>query len=247
LFIINYKLKGAEVKKKNMHKLPSLSNMLAAGMHFGHRTNRWHPKMKQYIFGEKNGIYIIDLSISLKKLNEAIDFLASLIENNKTILFVGTKDQVKEPLKDLAVSLNHPYVSGKWLGGCLTNFSVIKKSVKKYQELLEKRETGKLEKYTKKEKLHFDREIKRLSDRVGGLTNLNSLPDALFIWDIKEEKTAIAEARKKNIPIVAICDTNVNPDLVNYPIPANDDSTKTIKLILESLKDSLLKVKNKLK
>jgi small subunit ribosomal protein S2 len=227
-----------------MYKLPSLPDMLAAGMHFGHRTNRWHPKMDQYIFAKKNGIYIIDLSLSLKKLTEALDFMVSLLKENKTILFVGTKDQVKQELKETAMALNSPYVAGKWLGGCLTNFSVIKKSVKKYEELIEKRDSGKLEKYTKKEKLHFEREIKCLNDRVGGLTNLNKLPDALFVWDIKEESTAVTEARKKNIPIIAICDTNVNPELVTYPIPANDDSTKTIKLILNSIKNSLVKIKS---
>lgn len=226
-----------------MQKLPSLAEMLEAGMHFGHRKSRWHPKMEKFIFAEKNGIYIIDLAKSLQKLKEALDYMALLIGENKTILFVGTKDQVKEPLKDLAVSLNMPYVVGKWLGGCLTNFSVIRKSVKKYQDLVEKRDSGKLEKYTKKEKLQFSREINRLSDRVGGLTNLQKLPDAIFIWDIKEESTAVAEARKKNIPLIAICDTNVNPDLINYPIPANDDSTKTIKLLLKSIKDSLIKAK----
>ncbi len=226
-----------------MHKLPSLEEMLAAGMHFGHRTNRWHPKMEKYIFTEKNGIYIIDLAKSLRKLTVALDFMASLMAENKTILFVGTKDQVKESLKETAIALNSPYVAGKWLGGCLTNFNVIKRSVKKYQELLEKRDSGKLEKYTKKEKLHFDREINRLADRVGGLTNLNKLPDALFVWDIKEESTAITEAQKKRIPVVAVCDTNVNPELVAYPIPGNDDSTKTIKLILSVIKNSLAKIK----
>ncbi len=226
-----------------MHKLPNLADMLAAGMHFGHRTSRWHPKMEQYIFTEKNGIYIIDLAKSLEKLQEALDFMAGLIKENKTILFVGTKDQVKNDLKDLALSLDHPYVVGKWLGGSLTNFSVIKRSVKKYQELIEKRDGGKLDKYTKKEQLQFQREIERLSDRVGGLTILKKLPDALFVWDIKEESTAVKEAIKRKIPVIAVCDTNVNPELVNYAIPANDDSTKTIKLLLKSIKDSLLKVK----
>ncbi len=234
-------------KKKNMHKLPSLADMLQAGMHFGHRTNRWHPKMKPFIFGEKNGIYIIDLTQSLKQLEAALDFMAGLLADNKNILFVGTKDQVKNSIKELAVNLEQPYVVGKWLGGYLTNFSVVKRSVKKYQELIEKRDSGKLDKYTKKEKLQFEREIKRLSDRVGGLTNLTKLPDALFVWDIKEESTAVTEARKKRIPIIAICDTNVNPELVNYPISGNDDSTKTILLIVNSIEKSLLAVKKQIK
>ncbi len=226
-----------------MHKLPTLAEMLTAGMHFGHRKSRWHPKMEKFIFAEKNGIYIIDLAKSTSKLIEALDYMASLINENKTILFVGTKDQVKESLKEVSISLNMPYVVGKWLGGCLTNFFVIRKSVKKYQDLIEKRDSGKLEKYTKKEKLQFNREIEKLSDRVGGLTGLQKLPDAMFVWDIKKESTAVAEARKKNIPLIAIVDTNVNPDLINYPIPANDDSTKTIKLLLKSIKDSLIKAK----
>ena len=220
-----------------------MADMLAAGMHFGHRKSRWHPKMEKYIFTEKNGIYIIDLAKSTDKLNQALDFMSTLIKENKTILFVGTKDQVKEPLKDVATSLNNPYVVGKWLGGSITNFTVIKRSVKKYLDLIEKRDSGKLDKYTKKEQLQFQRDIERLSDRVGGLTMLKKLPDALFVWDIKEESTAIKEARKRNIPIVAICDTNVNPELVNYPIPGNDDSTKTIKLLLKSIKESLQNVK----
>lgn len=226
-----------------MHKLPTMADMLAAGMHFGHRKSRWHPKMEKFIYTEKNGIYIIDLAKSTDKLNQALDFMSSMIKENKTILFVGTKDQVKEPLKDVATSLNNPYVVGKWLGGSITNFTVIKRSVKKYLDLIEKRDSGKLDKYTKKEQLQFQRDIERLSDRVGGLTMLKKLPDALFVWDIKEESTAIKEARKRNIPIVAICDTNVNPDLVNYPIPGNDDSTKTIKLLLKSIKESLQNVK----
>jgi len=226
-----------------MHKIPTMADMLAAGMHFGHRKSRWHPKMEKYIFTEKNGIYIIDLAKSTDKLNQALDFMSTLIKENKAILFVGTKDQVKEPLKDVATSLNNPYVVGKWLGGSITNFTVIKRSVKKYLDLIEKRDSGKLDKYTKKEQLQFQRDIERLSDRVGGLTMLKKLPDALFVWDIKEESTAIKEARKRNIPIVAICDTNVNPELVNYPIPGNDDSTKTIKLLLKSIKESLQNVK----
>lgn len=143
-------------------------------------------------------------------------------------------------MKKMAEITNMPYIVGKWLGGFLTNFVVVKKSVKKYVDLIENKKTGKLEKYTKKEQLDFDRDIKKLGIRVSGLVNLNKLPDALFVWDIKEEETAVKEAVKKNIPVIAICDTNVNPELVNYPIPANDDSSKTIKLILESVKMAIL-------
>lgn len=230
-----------------MIKTPSLEEMLKAGAHFGHRTNRWHPKMKQYIFTSKNGIYIIDLKKTQEKLAEALEFMDKLVSEGKSILFVGTKNQVSEPMKKMAIAAGQPYIVGKWLGGYLTNFLIVKKSVKKYLDLIEKRDGGKLEKYTKKERLNFDREIKKLELRVGGLANLIKLPDALFIWDIKEEETAVKEARQKNIPIIAVCDTNVNPEEVNYPIPANDDATKTIQLILDSIEDTLVAVKKNLK
>lgn len=230
-----------------MVKLPSLEEMLKAGMHFGHRTHRWHPKMKPYIFGAKNGIYVIDLEKSQAKLAEALEFMSKLIKDGKTILFVGTKSQVKEPMKKMAEMTGQPYIVGKWLGGYLTNFSVVKKSVKKYQDLVEKRDAGKLGKYTKKERLDFDREIKRLHERVGGLTSLNKMPDAVFVWDIREESTAVAEARVKNIPIIGICDTNVNPEQVTYPIPANDDATKTVKLIMDIVQSNIIDAKKDLK
>ncbi len=230
-----------------MVKIPKLEDMLKAGMHFGHRTNRWHPKMKQFIFTSKNGIYIIDLKKAQAQLEIALEFMAKLVSEGKSILFVGTKNQVSEPLKKMATEIGQPYIVGKWLGGYLTNFLVVKKSIKKYLDLIEKRETGKLEKYTKKERLEFDREIKKLEMRVGGLTSLNKMPDALFVWDIKEEETAIREAQQKNIPIIAICDTNVNPDEVTYAIPANDDSTKTIKILLEAIKNAILEGKKNIK
>lgn len=221
--------------------------MLKAGTHFGHRTNRWHPKMKQFIFTSKNGIYIIDLKKTQEQLEIALNFMAKLVSEGKSILFVGTKNQVSEPLKKMATEIGQPYIVGKWLGGYLTNFAVVKKSVKKYLDLIEKKETGKLEKYTKKERLNFDREIKKLEMRVGGLTSLNKMPDALFVWDIKEEETAIREAQQKNIPIVAICDTNVNPEEVTYAIPANDDSTKTISIILDAISLAILEAKKNIK
>lgn len=230
-----------------MIKLPSVEEMLKAGMHFGHRTNRWHPKMKPYIFTDKKGIYIIDLNKSREKLAEAMEFMSQLITEGKSVLFVGTKNQVKIGMKKMAEESGMPYIVGKWLGGYLTNFAVVKKSVKKYEDLVEAKASGKLEKYTKKERLDFDREIKKLEMRVGGLTSLNKLPDALFVWDIKEEETAVKEAQQKNIPIIAICDTNVNPEEVTYAIPANDDSTKTIKIVLDAIKDTLLEAKKSVK
>jgi small subunit ribosomal protein S2 len=223
--------------------LPTIEQMLEAGMHFGHSASKWHPKMKPYIFTERKGVYIIDLAKSQKMLGTALEFMENLARESKTILFVGTKNQVKKDLRATAEAVSMPYISEKWSGGILTNFPIIKKMINKYKGLSEEKSLGKLDRYTKKERSDFDKEIKRLELKVGGLTNLNKLPDALFIWDIKKEKTAVAEARIKNIPIVAICDTNSNPELVNYVIPGNDDASKAVKLIMDCVKEDLLEAK----
>ncbi len=225
-------------------KIPKIEEMLEAGMHFGHSKSKWHPKMKKFIFDSRKGVYIIDLIKAQKSLENALNFLKNLTSEGKTVLFVGTKNQVKQPLKEMAKDIGMPYVVEKWLGGALTNFLVIKKIIKKYITLTDEKKQGKLEKYTKKERLNFDREIEKLEKRVGGLVSLNKIPDALFVWDIKKEKTAVTEAKKKNIPIVAICDTNTNPDLINYPIPANDDATKTISLLLSCIQDTIKNAKS---
>jgi len=217
----------------------TIEEMLKAGMHFGHRTSKWHPKMGSYIFTQRNGVHIIDLVKSQKMLETALEFIKKMTSEGKVILFVGTKSQVKEPMKQMAKEVGVPYIVGKWLGGCITNFPIIKKSIKRYVDLTSKKEAGKLKKYTKKEQLDFDREIAKLENRVGGLVNLTKIPDVVFVWDVKEEKTAIAEAKKKNIPVIAICDTNVNPKDVNYIIPSNDDATKTIKLVLVKVKEAI--------
>jgi small subunit ribosomal protein S2 len=230
-----------------MAKLPTIEQMLEAGMHFGHSASKWHPKMKPYIFTERKGIYIIDLSKTQKMMGSALGFMENLTRESKTILFVGTKNQVKKELRATAEAIGMPYVSEKWLGGVLTNFPIIRKMINRYKGLVEEKALGKLDRYTKKERSEFDKEIKRLELKVGGLTNLNKLPDALFIWDIKTEKTAVAEAKIKNIPIIAICDTNSNPQLVNYAIPANDDASKTVKLVMETTKDALLEAKKEIK
>jgi small subunit ribosomal protein S2 len=222
---------------------PTIEQMLKSGMHFGHRTSKWHPKMAPYIFGVRNGIHIIDLVKSRKMLESALELIKKFSAEGKTILIVGTKMQAKKMIKLTAEEANMPYVSEKWIGGCLTNFSVVRKLVKKYKELSDDRVSGKLEKYTKKEQLEINREIEKLEKKVGGLINLTKMPDLIFVWDIKNESTAILEAKKKNIPVVAICDTNTNPENINYIIPSNDDATKTIKLILGSIKDAVLEGK----
>lgn len=221
-----------------------MEEMLNAGVHFGHRTSGWHPKMEPYIFTSRNGIHIIDLNSSQEKLKIALEFLQKIASEGKVILFVGTKNQVKKPLRETAKELGMPHVSEKWIGGLLTNFPIVKKSIKKYNDLVQERDAGKLDKYTKKEKLKFEKEIEKMDIKFGGVSELKKMPDVLFVWDIKKEKIAIEEAAKKNIPVVAVCDTNVNPELVNYPIPANDDATKTIKLIMNLVKDTIKKTQD---
>jgi len=231
------------IKEKNMTKIPTIEEMLKAGMHFGHRTSKWHPKMAPFIFTSRNGVHIIDLTKTAKKLEEALDYIKKNILEGKAVLFVGTKDQVKAEMKAMSIEAGVPYVTEKWLGGFLTNFPVIKKLIKKYKDFQEQKMTGKLDKYTKKERLDIDRELVKLEARVGGLVDLNKIPDVMFIWDIKKEKTALAEAKKKNIPVIAVCDTNVNPDGIDYVIPANDDASKTIKLVLNTIKEAILEAR----
>ena len=224
-------------------KIPTIEEMLKAGMHFGHRTSKWHPKMEPFIFGSRKGVHIIDLRKTRELLGEALEYLKREAQAGKAILLVGTKTQVKNLLKKTAVETGMPYVSERWLGGILTNFAVIRNLVRKYKDLTEKRNSGKLDKYTKKERLDFDREIVKLETNVGGLVSLTKTPDVIFIWDIKKEKTAFAEAKKKKIPLVAVCDTNANPDGVKYIIPANDDASKGIKLVLELVGEAILEGK----
>lgn len=220
------------LKENTMENLPSLEEMLKAGMHFGHRTSKWHPKMAPYIFSSRNGVHILNLTKSKQLLKQALVVLEQAASEGKTILLVGSKTQVKTVLKESALACNMPYVNEGWLGGTITNFAIIRKAIRKYKDLLAERDGGKLDKYTKKERLQIDREINRLDKKVGGLVNLNKAPDIMFIWDIKEEKTALAEAKKCGITVVAVCDTNVNPQNVDYVIPANDDASKTISMIL---------------
>jgi small subunit ribosomal protein S2 len=222
-----------------MSNIPTIEEMLKAGMHFGHRTSKWHPKMEPFIFTKRNGVHIIDLVKSRQMLAESLDFMKKFAQEGKIILFVGTKMQVKKNIKKMAEEVGMPYVEEKWLGGTLTNFPVIRKMIKKYKDLLSDKQTGRLSRYTKKEQLEFDRETARLRMRVGGMADMNRLPDAIFIWDIKTEKTAVEEAKKRNIPIIAICDTNVNPTDINYPIPSNDDATKTVKMLIDCIGEAI--------
>jgi len=227
------------LKEKTIMKIPTVEEMLKAGMHFGHRTSKWHPKMEPFIFGSRKGVHIVDLRKTQKLLAEALEYLKKQAAEGKVILLVGTKMQVKTVLRKAAEEAGLPFVSERWLGGLLTNFAVIRNLAKKYKDLLEKRASGKLDKYTKKEQLDFDREISKLETNIGGVANLVKTPDVIFIWDIKKEKTAFTEAMKKKIPVVAVCDTNVNPDGVKYIIPANDDASKGIKLVMNLIKEAV--------
>jgi len=214
-----------------MTQIPDLMTMLKSGVHFGHQTGKRHPKMKPYIFTTKSGFHILNLEETQNKLKEALEFATKIVSNGGTILFLGTKKQAQPIITKYAKECNMPYITERWLGGTFTNFGEINKLVKKFVDLKKQRETGQLDKYTKKEKLEFEREIEKLDKMVGGVEGITRVPDAIFVVDIKKEKTAVTEAIRKNIPVIAMVDTNVNPDKVNYPIPANDDAIKSIELI----------------
>lgn len=215
-----------------MPEIPTLLEMLQAGVHFGHKVSKWHPKMKPYIFGERSDIHIVNLELTAQKLKEALDFLEETTAAGGVVLFIGTKDQAKEIVKRHAQDSGMPYVISRWLGGTFTNFKTIKGVIDKFRDLKVKQSSGALAKYTKKEQLNFQKEIEKLEGLVGGIESLTKLPEAIFIVDVRTEKTAVAEARKRRVPIVAICDTNVNPEEVGYPIPANDDAVKSIELLV---------------
>lgn len=215
-----------------MVEIPALIDLLKSGTHFGHKKSKRHPKMAPYIFATRDEINIIDLGKTVECLKQALEYITSVVRAGGVILFVGTKRQGAQTIKDAALSCAMPFVNGRWLGGTLTNFSVISKMIKKYKRLKEKRDAGELVKYTKKEQLDIAREIEELDLLIGGIQQLGKLPDALFILDLKRDSTALAEARRKNIPIIALCDTNTNPEKVGYPIPANDDAVKSIQLIV---------------
>ncbi len=227
-----------------MPNVPSLMELLKTGMHFGHQESRWHPKMKPFIFGARNGIHIINLEITQERLKAALEYAKGVAARGGTIMFVGTKRQAQEIVKREALRCGMPYVNGRWLGGTLTNFSIIHATIKRYRDLMKRRAAGELaEKYTKKEQLMIDREIEEMEERIGGISQLDKLPDAIFILDLKHEKTAFLEAVTKRIPVVAIVDTNVNPDEVAWPIPGNDDAVRAITTVITLLADAVLEGK----
>ncbi|MBW3089096.1 30S ribosomal protein S2 [Bifidobacterium sp. 82T24] len=218
----------------------TMSQMLKAGVHFGHQTRRWNPKMKQYILMERNGIHIINLFKSLDLIDKAYDFIKATVAHNGTILFVGTKKQAVEAITEQATRVNMPYVSERWLGGMLTNFQTVSKRVARMKELEEidfsdVHSSG----LTKKELLLLEREKDKLVKQLGGIRNMNRTPSALFVVDINKESLAVEEAHKLHIPVVALVDTNTDPDLVDYPIPANDDAIRAVELLTTLAADAV--------
>jgi len=234
-----------KVSKKETDFKIDVDEMLAAGVHFGHRTSRLYPKMEPYLAGVKNTIHIIDLGKTAEKLKEALKFIQEIVSENKVLLLVGTKIQIKDLVKETAQECELPYVNERWLGGTMTNFEVISKRVGYLKEIEEKKTSGAWEKYTKKERIKMNREFQNLKTKFEGLKTLSRVPDAMFVLDIRKDDLAVKEARMKGIKIVAICDTNTDPSLVDYPIPANDDAISSVKYILEKVKEAILKAKSK--
>ncbi len=217
--------------------------MLKAGVHFGHKTTKWNPKMAQYIFGVRNGIHIIDLERTISGLNSALAFVNKIASSGGVMAFIGTKKQVRGLIKESAVKIGMPYVAERWIGGLFTNFEVISRQIKLLDQLEKDRDTGKFDKYTKKEQLNLIRKIKKLIQKFGGIRTLKKAPEAIFVADINVDRIAVDEARKKNVPIIAIVDTDTDPSLVNYPIPANDDAISSVKLIVEKIANEFIKNK----
>ena len=218
----------------------SMKQLLEAGVHFGHQTRRWNPKMAKYIFTERNGIYIIDLQKTVRKVDEAYNFIRSVAEEGKTVLFVGTKKQAQEAVKEEAERAGQFFVNERWLGGMLTNFQTIQKRIRRLKELEAMETDGTFEVLTKKEVMQLRHEMERLEKYLGGIKEINKLPGALFVVDPRKERIAVAEARKLNIPIVAIVDTNCDPDEVDYVIPGNDDAIRAVKLLTAAMADGIL-------
>ncbi len=221
----------------------SMKQLLEAGVHFGHQTRRWNPKMKEYIYTQRNGIYIIDLQKTVGKINEAYDFVRSVAEEGKQVLFVGTKKQAQENIKKEALRCGELYVEHRWLGGTLTNFKTISKRVARLEELEKMESDGTFELLPKKEVINLLREKERLEKFLGGIREMKKMPGALFVIDPKKERIAILEARKLDIPIVAVVDTNCDPEEVDYPIPGNDDAIRAVALISKIMANAVLEGK----
>ena len=218
----------------------SMKQLLEAGVHFGHQTRRWNPKMAEYIFTERNGIYIIDLQKTVKKIEEAYAFIKEVAESGKEVLFVGTKKQAQDSIKEEAERVGMYWVNARWLGGMLTNFKTIKKRIERLEQLTKMEEDGTFDLLPKKEVINLKAERDKLEKYLGGIKDMKKLPGALFIVDPKKEKIAVAEAKKLGIPVVAIVDTNCDPEDVDYVIPGNDDAIRAVKLIASTIANAII-------
>jgi small subunit ribosomal protein S2 len=240
-------MKEAEAKRKRrivrMATVISMKALLESGVHFGHRTNKWHPLMKPYIFTERNGIHIIDLQQTVKSVNTAFNLVRDVAANNGVVLFIGTKRQAQETVREEAIRCGMPYVTERWLGGMLTNFTTIFERIKELERLEKMRDTGEINKLTKKEGLLIEREITRLLMRLSGVRTMKKVPDLVFVVDVAREATAVHEANLRNIPVVALVDTNCDPRGVDYVIPSNDDAIRAIKLLVGKIAEAVLEGK----
>jgi small subunit ribosomal protein S2 len=221
----------------------TMKELLEAGVHFGHQTKRWNPKMKEYIFGQRNGIYIIDLQKTIRIFKNALQFIRSVAESGKEVLMVGTKKQAQDIIRDFSLKCESSYVNQRWLGGLLTNFSVIRGSVERLIELDEMKEDGRWSLFSKKEQSKLEKVYRKLSKNLGGIKNMLELPGALFVIDSKKEEIAIYEARKLNIPVVAVIDTNGDPENIDHPIPGNDDAVRAIELFTSKISEAIIEGK----
>ncbi len=225
--------------------MPTLEQLLKMGVHFGHKTSKRYPKAQAYIHTQRGGVHIIDLQKTVEGLNKALDFAEKTAKAGGVILFIGSKKQARDIVRNAALSCGMPYIIGRWLGGTFTNFANIVKLTRKLERMEKEEEEGAWEVYTKKEQVTFKKELNKLEENVGGIKKMKNLPKAIFVVDIKKEKTAVAEARKMKIPIIAMVDTNVNPELVTYPIPANDDAIKSIETITNLLAETIKAAREK--
>lgn len=220
-------------------QIPSVLEMLKAGVHFGHQSSRWHPKMKPFIFGVRGGVHIIDVEKTQAQLEYTLNFVTETAARGGSILFVGTKRQAQSIVEQYAKEAGMPYINTRWLGGTLTNFGQLQRLIRHYLDLKDKTAKGELKKYTKLEQLQFSREIEELDEKIGGLSTLTRLPDALFIVDARTEKTAVREAMSMNVPMVALVDSNVNPTGIRYVIPGNDDAVGSIELVAKLIAEAV--------
>jgi small subunit ribosomal protein S2 len=218
----------------------TIKDLLEAGVHFGHQTKRWNPKMKKFLFGERNGIYIIDLQKTLKRFEEAQQFVRDLAAQGGTVLFVGTKKQAVESIQEEALRAGMYFVNRRWLGGTLTNFQTITKSISRLKQLEDMKATGKFEAFSKKEVLKLEREMQKLNNALMGIKRMEQLPGAVYVIDPKKERIAVQEARRLGIPVIGVVDTNCDPDEVDFPIPGNDDAIRAVRLLTARLADAIV-------